>query len=161
MSPTEAGPAPDDRALSRREVAVRSVLSLLVFGFAAFWIWALFFASKEAVNRIDDRGWADRAEQICRVANDARLELSDYRTIDDGDIDLIRERADIIDRATDIIAAMLNDVVAVTPIDDKGNFISNYSLEGAQRSWVNQLTFGLFDQPRPPEFDNRPEEGSF
>ena len=33
-------------------------LTLVIAGFATFWIWALFFASKEAVNRVDDRDWA-------------------------------------------------------------------------------------------------------
>jgi len=107
--------------------SVRILLALLIAGFVAFWTWALFFASKEAVNKIDDRGWAERAEQICADANEARLELSDYRTIVDGDdaeiAALIRERADIVDRATDIIEQMLDDVVAVAPTDEKGQAI--------------------------------------
>lgn len=106
---------------------VRVLLAVLIAGFVAFWTWALFFASKEAVNKIDDRAWAERAEQICADANDARLELSDYRTIVDGDDEeiaaLIRERADIVDRATDIIEQMLDDVVAATPTDEKGQAI--------------------------------------
>lgn len=106
---------------------VRSVLIVAVAGFVAFWTWALFFASKEAVNKIDDRAWAERAEQICADANDARLELSDYRPIagdDDADVaDLVRERADIVDRATDIVETMLDDIVAVPPTDAKGRAI--------------------------------------
>lgn len=107
--------------------ATRGGLAVVVVCFAAFWTWALFFASKEAVNKIDDRAWAARAEQICREANDARLALSDYRTIvgdDDAVVaDLVRERADIVDRATDIVEAMLDDVVAVPPADEKGRAI--------------------------------------
>jgi outer membrane protein assembly factor BamD len=45
-------------------------------------------------------------------------------------------------------------------LDENGNFISSYSREGIQRSWMNQLTFGLVDETKPPEFDNRPEDGS-
>ena len=105
-----------------RGLAVRALLTVVVAVFAAFWIWALFFASKEAVNKIDDRSWAARAEEICEDANEARLELSDYRTIED-DADLIQERADIIDRATDIIEAALDDVVAVAPTGDKGRAV--------------------------------------
>jgi hypothetical protein len=107
--------------------AARVLIAILIAGFAAFWTWALFFASKEAVNKIDDRAWAERAEQICATANEARLELSDYRSIVDGDegvvADRIRERADIVDRATDIVEQMLDDVVAVTPTDEKGRAI--------------------------------------
>lgn len=94
--------------------------------FVTFWAWALFFASKEAVNRIDDRGWAERAEAVCAEADTRRLELADYRSIvgDDVDVaDLIAERADIVDRATDILEMMLRDVVAVDPTDAKGQAI--------------------------------------
>ena len=107
--------------------ATRLLLTVLIAVFATFWTWALFFASKEAVNKIDDRAWAERAEQICADANDARLALSDYRSIVDVDdtevAALIRERADIVDRATDILVVMLDDVVAVEPLDDKGRGI--------------------------------------
>jgi hypothetical protein len=107
--------------------AVRAVLAIVIAGFAVFWIWALFFASKEAVNKVDDRAWAERAEAICAEANDARLALSDYRSITDAeDADvaaLIRERADIVDLATDIVEQMLDDVVAVAPSDEKGRAI--------------------------------------
>ena len=33
----------------------RIAIAIAVAGLAAFWVWALFFASKEAVNKIDDR----------------------------------------------------------------------------------------------------------
>ena len=45
-------------------------------------------------------------------------------------------------------------------LDKNGNFISAYSSEGIERSWVNTASFGLFDRPVPPEFDNRPPDGS-
>lgn len=117
---------PDRRSPVARWTA-RLLLAALMAGFAAFWTWALFFASKEAVNKIDDRAWAERAEQICAEANEARLGLSDYRSIVDVDdatkAALIHERADIVDRATDILTAMLDDVVAVEPLDEKGRAI--------------------------------------
>lgn len=117
---------PDQRGAAKLW-SVRTLLAVMVLGFAAFWTWALFFASKEAVNRIGDRGWAERADAVCDEANRERLELSDYRSITEGDDEelaaLIRERADIIDRATDIIEDMLDDVVAVEPTDEKGQAI--------------------------------------
>jgi len=42
-------------------------------------------------------------------------------------------------------------------LDKNGNFKSVYTLEGLQRSWINRATFGLFDPPQPPQFDNRPD----
>jgi len=103
-----------------RSLGVRLGLGVLVTVFAVFWTWALFFASKEAVNRIEDRAWAERAELICRSANDERLELADFRLIDSGGPELIRERADIVEASTDIVRRMLDDVVAVRPTDPKG-----------------------------------------
>lgn len=106
-----------------RRALIRALLTVVVLGFAAFWTWALFFASKEAVNRIGDREWAARAESICQAANDERMELADFRTIDPGDPDLIRERAEIVDRSTDIIERMIDDVTRVEPTDEKGRAI--------------------------------------
>lgn len=40
-------------------------------------------------------------------------------------------------------------------LNDKGEFDSVYSLDGVQRSWINKASFGLFDPPEPPQFDNR------
>ena len=42
-------------------------------------------------------------------------------------------------------------------INKSGQFVSDYTLDGEQRSWVNKLSFGLFDPPAPPQFDHRPE----
>lgn len=101
----------------------RAALLVGIAGFVAFWTWAFFFASKEAVNAIDDLGWAARAQGICEAANAERLELADYRKLEEAGPELIRERADIVDRATDIIERMLDDVVAVRPSDAKGQAI--------------------------------------
>jgi hypothetical protein len=110
----------DVRASGGRRVFLRSLALVGAALFIAFWTWALFFASKEAVNRIEDRAWAERAETICAAATVERTALSDFRELDDAGPDLIAERADVIDRATDILESMLNDVVAVSPTDPKG-----------------------------------------
>jgi hypothetical protein len=88
--------------------------------FFAFWIWALFFASKEPINRIGDEAWTARAEQICVAADEERIALADFREMQDATPELVRERADIVDAATDVIERMLDDLVAVTPSDTKG-----------------------------------------
>jgi len=126
---TSADGAPGDLdERTARSLGVRVGLVILVSLFAAFWIWALFFASKEAVNRIGDRAWAERAEQICQAANEERLELADFRLIDGGDdadaiAARVRERADIVVASTAVIERMLDDVVAVEPTDPKGSEI--------------------------------------
>ena len=118
LSVTEA-PAPE-RPPSRGRLVARVALAVGLICFAAFWTWALFFASKEPVNRIGDRAWAARAEEICVAADRERLELADFRTMDDAGAALVNERADIVDRATDILEQMLDDVLAQSPTDAKG-----------------------------------------
>ena len=98
----------------------RYVLVPVVAAMAAFWAWALFFASKEAVNQIADRQWASRAEAICAAAEVERTALADFRVVDEADAAMLAERGDLIDRATDVVEEMLDDVVAVSPDDAKG-----------------------------------------
>jgi hypothetical protein len=82
-----------------------------------FWIWALFFASKESINKIEDREWAARAEEIC-VRTDTEL-----RALDDLASPDLAVRADLVDESTDLLSSMLDDIVAVTPSDEKGQAI--------------------------------------
>lgn len=44
-------------------------------------------------------------------------------------------------------------------LDKAGNFITKFTSEGIQRSWMNKLSLGLLDHPQPPRFDNRPKHG--
>jgi len=111
-----AAPAP---ARGRR-VLWRILLLAVVLGFAAFWVYALFFASKESINKIGDRPWAQRAEAICTEAELRREALADLRRVDEAEPGMVAERGDLVDRATDVIEVMLDDVVAVAPSDDKG-----------------------------------------
>lgn len=82
-----------------------------------FWIWALFFASKEAVNKVGDTAWAARAEAIC-VDYDVQLRALEAQRIAD-----LGARADLVDESTDLLGRMLDDIVAVTPTDEKGQAI--------------------------------------
>ncbi len=85
--------------------------------FIAFWAWALFFASKESVNRIEDRAWAERAEAICAPV---KAELKRLETLADPDIQV---RADLVDQSTDLLSQMLDDITATPPSDEKGQAI--------------------------------------
>lgn len=94
--------------------------ALLVVGaavFASFWVWALFFASKEAVNKIGDEAWGARAETIC-VEYDPQIRAVGART--DADLTI---RADLVDESTDLLSVMLDEIVAVQPTDPKGQAI--------------------------------------
>ena len=114
-SPT---PARETRSVLTRAIA------LIGFGvFATFWIWALFFASKEGVNRIEDRAWVESAQSICETAADERTALANYTRLDEGGAELIRQRADIVDEATDTLERMLNSLEALPLTGEKGQAI--------------------------------------
>ncbi|NND76234.1 MAG: hypothetical protein HKN44_14635 [Ilumatobacter sp.] len=85
--------------------------------FVAFWVWALFFASKTAVNKIEDRAWAERAETICAPV---KAQLRQLELLADPDLTV---RADLVVESTDLLAAMLDDLDAVEPSDAKGQAI--------------------------------------
>ena len=61
------------------------------------------------------------------------------------------------DLAEDAIETLALNYPEHPSVDENGEFNSVYTLDGLQRSWVNKLSLGLFDPPKPPQFDNRPE----
>jgi hypothetical protein len=114
----------DHRSVSGRGRRAGRVLVIgAIVVFAVFWIWALFFASKEAVNKIGDGAWAARAQARCEQAAQERIALADPRRVDVDDPAMLRERADIVDQATDTLVRMLDDLVADVPADAKGRAI--------------------------------------
>ncbi|MEM1334481.1 MAG: hypothetical protein AAGG08_13595, partial [Actinomycetota bacterium] len=140
--PNRYGLEPADRLLTPGRVAF-----LIGFGlFATFWIWALFFASKEAVNKIEDRAWADRAEQICAPVRQSFRELDLERTED------LNGRAALVDRGTDLLEQMLVDIMVTPPTDPKGAeivplWIADYeSLLERRREYADELRAGI-DEP--------------
>jgi len=102
----------------RRIRRVAALLALAIF--IGFWTWAIFFASKEAFNRFDDRGWAERAEATCAATQERRAELADFRRVDATNPELLKERASIIEASTDLLEAMLNQITSTLPTDPKG-----------------------------------------
>ena len=61
------------------------------------------------------------------------------------------------DLAKDTIDVLAMNYPEHPNIDENGEFVSVYTLDGLQRSWINKATFGLFFPPTPPQFDNRPK----
>ena len=121
-------------------------LALIGFGvFATFWIWALFFASKEGVNRIEDRAWVESAQSICETAADERTALANYTRLDEGGAELILQRAEIVDEATDTLERMLNSLEALPLTGEKGQAIIPLWIDeyrtylGDRRNYAAQL----------------------
>jgi len=122
------------------------ILALIGFAaFASFWIWALFFASKEGVNRIEDRAWVEQAQAICEQAADERTALANYTRLDEGGAELILQRADIVDEATESLARMLNSLEALPLTGEKGRAIIPMWIDeyrtylGDRRNYTEQL----------------------
>ncbi|MFN2328957.1 MAG: outer membrane protein assembly factor BamD [Chromatocurvus sp.] len=62
---------------------------------------------------------------------------------------------DLAQQATETLALNYPDHPA---LEKGGNLRSGYTLDGEQRSLINRLSFGLFDPPRPPQFDSRDDD---
>lgn len=106
--------------VSTRQTIARTAIVLAIFLTSAMWLYAFVFASREAVNKIGDAIWQARAESLCAQALSDRLALADFRLIEDAGPDALAERADIVDRATDIVEEMVRAIAAEPPTDDKG-----------------------------------------
>lgn len=118
-------------------IAVRVLLGIISLGIAAFWIWALFFPqTKQSIAKIDDESWAVRADQICRAANVERDELADLRRIDEVGEGALAQRAELIDKATDIIDEMLSEIVAQQPSNATDVSLIR-SWETYYRQWID------------------------
>jgi hypothetical protein len=102
----------------KKGITVGKVLFLIgAILFVSFWGWALLFASKTAVNKIEDRAWAERAEGICAPVKE---ELRAFEMQADPSLIV---RASLVVKSTDTLGRMLDNLTAVTPSDAKGQAI--------------------------------------
>jgi hypothetical protein len=104
---------PPRRKFPLARIAV-TVACLLIL---AMWIYAFGFASKKAAYRVDDAAWRQRAQDLCEAYEAQRLELVDMSAgyIVDPTNEQMLQRADLVDRATDIVEAELAEVTRVLP----------------------------------------------
>jgi hypothetical protein len=148
-----AGSTPTDTSASPRRslwsLFTRLVVLAFVVSIAAMWVYGLFFASKESINKINDREWAARAQSICEQARTERLALTDLRRLDEVGPGALAGRAELVDQATDIVTRMLDELVAVRPSDAKGQaLIPMWEAEYRtylqdRREYADQLRSGL------------------
>ena len=96
---------------------LRALFLLGAVVFVAFWFWALFLIDKTAVNKIEDRAWAERAEAVCAPVKRS-VRLLDLEVTTD-----LGGRADLVIESTDMLSAMLKENEAVDPTDSKGQAI--------------------------------------
>ena len=94
---------------------VRALLALICALIAAMWVYAFIFAPKQGVYFVTDKNWRTTADRICARAEQQRLALVDTAEgyISNPTHEQMLQRADVVDRATDTIEGMLDDVAAL------------------------------------------------
>lgn len=131
------------------KIFARVFLSIIIFGLCLMWIYALFFASKEVVNRVADEEWRQKSDEFCLYAKKQRELLIDLRLVNESGPDALMERADLVDLATDTLEDMVNRITALPVADAKGAaivplWLADYRIYIAdRRSYTAQLRQGL------------------
>lgn len=129
----------------------KPLLAVVCLAIAAMWVYAFGFASKESVNRIGDEKWQQFAESRCAVARSERIGLADMRKVNDVGPAALRERAEIVDKATDTLERAIDDISARPVADEKGRaivplWLADYRTYIAdRRSYADDLRAGVND----------------
>ncbi|MFM8777629.1 MAG: hypothetical protein ACKOEH_12250, partial [Actinomycetota bacterium] len=87
----------------------KSLLGIVILLIVAMWVYALFFATKESVNKFEDRQWAARAQERCSLSQQERKDLADYRIVDDLGPNALAERSMLVDKATDTLQRFVDE----------------------------------------------------
>jgi hypothetical protein len=101
----------------RRITFTKVLLTLVCLLLLAMWVYAFGFASKKAAYRVDDAAWRQRAQSVCQRYEAQRLELVDTAAgyIAEPTNEQMTQRADVVDRATDILVAELDELMSTMP----------------------------------------------
>lgn len=121
-TPVSPGRPPADApARSTGALAARIGLTVIVLLLIAMWVYAFGFAEKKGVYVLDDDSWGERAQDICERYEAERRALvdTDAGYIENPTNEQMIERADVVDRATDLLEAELAEMVAVMPTSDR------------------------------------------
>ncbi|HEX2576185.1 MAG TPA: hypothetical protein VHK88_07530 [Aquihabitans sp.] len=110
--PTTSAPAPEvDEPLALPSRVGRTLAVIAALAMILFWIWIFAGGPRKAnADRLDDRAYVERTEQRCQ-----RL-LTDLDELPAaGEATSAAERADVLDRANVLVAAMVDDIQADAP----------------------------------------------
>lgn len=138
--------APPSRTQLQRLGRLSIVLACIFIG--AMWVYAFFFASRESINKIYDDEWTARSQARCEQSAQERTDLADLTRIDEDDPQSLVMRADLVDRATDSIEQMVNDIEMDKPSTEKGvalvpKWIADYrTYIEDRRDYANELRTG-------------------
>ena len=120
---------------TRAGIWVKVFLVLCCAVIASMWVYYFFFATDRGVYQMEDKSWRVAAQKICAAASQEREALADTSGgyIAHPTREQMAQRADIVDRATDVLEQMLNDIVAI-PVNNENDvarlqvFGENYRL---------------------------------
>jgi len=146
----------------RRWVVV--LLTIVCALLAAMWVYAFVFATEQGIYRVDDEAWRSRARQICEDADIERQQLADTDEgfIADPTPEQMLEHAGIVDRATDIVERMIDDLVAVPVASDRdreliASFEGFYrTIIADRRAYTARLRAGQLEPYRESTVDGGP-----
>jgi hypothetical protein len=133
---------------------VKVVLGVLCALMAAMWFYYFVtyvrHGSDPGIYQLEDTTWREKAGPICQSAQDERALLVDKTEgyIDNPTPEQMTQRADIVDKATDIVEKMLDDIVAIPVATDRDRellriFEENYRIViGDRRRYTASLRAG-------------------
>lgn len=100
---------------SKSRTWVRAILVFICALIAAMWVYAFVFAPKDGVYFVTDKNWRSSADQICTSVQQQRLALEDTTGgyISTPTHAQMIERADIVDKATNLLDGMVDDLQAL------------------------------------------------
>jgi hypothetical protein len=94
---------------------VRALLVLICALIAAMWVYAFIFAPKSGVYFVTDKAWRTSADRICADVEQQRQALVDTSGgyISNPTHAQMVQRADIVDKATNLLDGMVDDLEAL------------------------------------------------
>ena len=101
---------------------VRALLVVICALLAVMWVYAFVFAPKSGVYFVTDKAWRVSADRICAGVEQQRLALVDTSGgyISNPTHEQMIQRADIVDRATNLLDGMVDDLEAL-PLASTGD----------------------------------------
>ncbi|MEY4366245.1 MAG: hypothetical protein RLZZ305_1589 [Actinomycetota bacterium] len=133
------------------------VVSLLI---AAMWFYAFVLAPRESFNNVADARWSARSEKRCAQVREEISALAEVRRIDVNDPVELRKKADIIDKATDVLEAAVEAISQDPPSTEKGRALAPMWIAD-YRTYINdrRAYAGTLRSGRISEFSETQVEG--
>ncbi len=139
--------AVDPTKAPRSRASVKIAIALCLVAVCLMWVYYFFFATNEGVYQVQDMSWRVAAHEVCAAASLEREALADTSggyIAKPTDAQML-QRADIVDKATDILQQMVSDLAAIPVSGDKDAtrvefFLENYRIVLSDR---RRYTAGL------------------